>query len=129
MIEIQTCRSLYSKQFFRLSLNLTGKWNLDIDFFQVLTYCNFFNYSFIEKCYYFSITSYRVYDLQTDNFVKTVFFTQKVSKREDLMKISKLIFSKLANLIDFRFLHVYVTYIKFYFQNLGNCIEVKNWRR
>ena len=32
--------------------NLTEKWNLDIDFFQDLTYCNFPNFSLIEKCYW-----------------------------------------------------------------------------
>ena len=53
---VQTCRSLCSEQFctitfFRISYNLTGKWNLDIDFFQVLTHCNFPNFSLIEKCY------------------------------------------------------------------------------
>ena len=37
--------------FFRVSYNLTGKWNLDIDFFQVLTYCNFPSFGLIEKCY------------------------------------------------------------------------------
>ena len=46
---VQACRSLCSKQqfhiitFFRISYNLTKKWNLDIDFFQVLTYSNFPN--------------------------------------------------------------------------------------
>ena len=38
--------------FLRISYNLTGKWNLDIDFFQVLTYCKFSNFRLIEKCYY-----------------------------------------------------------------------------
>ena len=52
---IQTCRSLCSKQFrimtfFRISYNLTEKWNLDIDFFQALTCCNFPNLNLIEKC-------------------------------------------------------------------------------
>ena len=37
--------------FFRILYNLSGKWNLDIDFSQVLTYCNFPNFSLIEKCY------------------------------------------------------------------------------
>ena len=55
-VVVKTCRYLCSKQFcivtfFRISLNLTGKWNLDIDFFQVSTYCNFPNFSLIEKCY------------------------------------------------------------------------------
>ena len=53
----QICRSFRSKQFciitfFCISYNLTGKWNLDIDFFQVLTYCNFPNFDLIEKFYY-----------------------------------------------------------------------------
>ena len=56
MLRTQTCRSLCSKQFcmitfFRISYYLTGKWNLGIDFFQVLTYCNFPNFSLIEKSY------------------------------------------------------------------------------
>ena len=33
------------------SCNLIGKWNLDIDFFQVLTYYNFPNFDLVEKCY------------------------------------------------------------------------------
>ena len=37
--------------FFRISYNLTGKWNLGIDYFQVITYCNFPNFGLIEKCY------------------------------------------------------------------------------
>ena len=37
--------------FFCISFNLTGKWNLDIDFFQILTYYNFPNFNLIEKCY------------------------------------------------------------------------------
>ena len=53
-VVIQICRSFSSKQFciiifFRISYNLTEKWNLDIDFFQVLTYCNFPNFSLVEK--------------------------------------------------------------------------------
>ena len=49
-------RSSFSKQFFtitffRILYNLIEKGNLDIDFFQVLTYCNFPNFSLIEKCY------------------------------------------------------------------------------
>ena len=31
--------------FFRISYNLTEKWNLDINFFQVLIYCKFPNFS------------------------------------------------------------------------------------
>ena len=38
--------------FFRISYNLTGKWNLDIDFFKVLTYCNFPDFGLIEQCYW-----------------------------------------------------------------------------
>ena len=30
--------------FFHISYNLTGKWNFDIDFFQVLTCCNISNF-------------------------------------------------------------------------------------
>ena len=39
-----------------------------------------------------SIESYRVYDLQTDAFLKSVNLTQGVSKRKDLMKILNVIF-------------------------------------
>ena len=37
--------------FFRISYSLTGKWNFDIAFFHVLTYCNFFDFCLIEKYY------------------------------------------------------------------------------
>ena len=37
--------------FFHISYNLTGKWNFDIEFFQVLTFCNIFNYVLIKECY------------------------------------------------------------------------------
>ena len=42
-VPIQICRSLCSKEFciitfFHISYNLIGKWNLDIEIFQVLTY-------------------------------------------------------------------------------------------
>ena len=37
--------------FLRILYNLTGKWNLDIDFFQVLIYCYFPNFGLIEKYY------------------------------------------------------------------------------
>ena len=40
--------NLYGVTFFRISYNLTEEWNLDIDFFQALTYCNFSNFSLIE---------------------------------------------------------------------------------
>ena len=56
-ISVHICRSFRSKQFcimtfFRISYNLTRKWNLEIDFFQVLTYYNFPNFSLIKKCKY-----------------------------------------------------------------------------
>ena len=38
--------------FFHISYNLTGKWNFDIDFFQVLTCGNISNFALIEKCYW-----------------------------------------------------------------------------
>ena len=82
--------------FFRILYNLTGTWNLDIEFFQVLIYCNFRNFGSIFSIKNFKntkiapyevsqssiqsdnfIESYRVYDLlllQKDTFVKTVFF-------------------------------------------------------
>ena len=45
-----------------------------------------------------------------------------------------MIFAKLANFIDFRFLHVYVQstfcfFVQFCFQNLGNGREVENGHR
>ena len=47
---IQICRSFCSKQFciihffsYYIFYSLTGKLNFDIDFFQVLIYCNFFD--------------------------------------------------------------------------------------
>ena len=54
---IQVCRSFCSKQFCiiilcRILYNLTGKRNLDIDFFQALTYCIFPNFGLIEKLYW-----------------------------------------------------------------------------
>ena len=36
-------------RFFHISYNLTGKSNFKIDFFQVLTYCNFPNFCLVEK--------------------------------------------------------------------------------
>ena len=51
------CKSFCSKQFFspsffRIAYNLSEKWNFYIiDFFQVLTYCNFLNFGLIEKYY------------------------------------------------------------------------------
>ena len=38
-------------KFFRISYNFIGKWNSDIELFQVLTYCNFPDYNLIEKSY------------------------------------------------------------------------------
>ena len=35
--------------FFSISNNLNGKWNLDIDFLQVLTYGNILNFDSIEN--------------------------------------------------------------------------------
>ena len=37
--------------FFRILYNLTGKWNSDIEFFQVLICCNISNFDLIKKCY------------------------------------------------------------------------------
>ena len=56
-VGIQTCRPLSSKKFCIITFfsyliyDLTGKRNLDTDFFQVLTYCNFHNSGLIENCY------------------------------------------------------------------------------
>ena len=38
------------ERFFRISYNLTVKWNFYINFFQVLTNCEFTNFSLIKKC-------------------------------------------------------------------------------
>ena len=56
MLQSKFCKSLCSiqfciKTFFRISYNLSGKWNFDIDFFQVEIQCNFPNFGLIEKCY------------------------------------------------------------------------------
>ena len=37
--------------FFRISYNLTGKWNFDIDFFRIWICCKIFNFDLIKKCY------------------------------------------------------------------------------
>ena len=37
--------------FFHISYNLTGKWKIDNDFFQILTRCNIFNFGLIKECY------------------------------------------------------------------------------
>ena len=37
--------------FFHISYNLTGKWYFYIDFFQVLTCSNIYNFGLIERCY------------------------------------------------------------------------------
>ena len=55
-VAIPICRPFCSKQFyfrtfFRISYSLTGKQNLNINFFQVLTYYNIPNFGLIEKCY------------------------------------------------------------------------------
>ena len=34
-----------------MSYKLSEKWNLDTDFFQVSTYCEFLNLSSIKNCY------------------------------------------------------------------------------
>ena len=45
LVDIYVVNNFVSQLFFRISYNLIRKWNLDIDFFQVLTYCNFPNFS------------------------------------------------------------------------------------
>ena len=37
-VDLYVVNNFVSQLFFRISYNLTGKWNLDIDFFQVLNY-------------------------------------------------------------------------------------------
>ena len=51
LVDIYVENNFVSQLFFRISQNLIEKWNLDIDFFQVLTYCNFPNFSLVEKWY------------------------------------------------------------------------------
>ena len=52
LVDLYVVNNFVSYFFSRISYNLTGKWNLDIDFFQVLTNCNFPNFSLIQKCYW-----------------------------------------------------------------------------
>ena len=51
LVDLYVVNNFISYLFFRISYNLTEKWNLDINFFQVSTYYDFPNFSFIEKCY------------------------------------------------------------------------------
>ena len=52
--------------FCRISYNLSWKWNLDIDFFKFLTYCNFPNVIVIAKCnFVIEYTTFRRTDRQT----------------------------------------------------------------
>ena len=48
LVDFYVVKNFVSQLFFRISYNLTGKWNLDIDFFQVLTYCKLPNFSLIK---------------------------------------------------------------------------------
>ena len=43
--------------------NLTGKWNVDSDLFQVLIYCTFSNFGTIEK--YYEVHHLSVFDVYT----------------------------------------------------------------
>ena len=49
-VDLCVVNNFVSSYFFRISYNLTGKWNLDIDFFKVSTYHNFPNFNLIGKC-------------------------------------------------------------------------------
>ena len=40
-VDLYAVKNSVSQLFNRISYNLTGKWKLEIDFFQVLTYFNF----------------------------------------------------------------------------------------
>ena len=56
MLHSKFCKSICSiqfsnKTFFRISYDLSRKWNLEIYFFQVEIQCNFPNFGLIEKCY------------------------------------------------------------------------------
>ena len=51
LVDLYVVKSFVSSFLFCISQNLNGKWNFDIEFFQVLTDCNFPNFSLIEKCY------------------------------------------------------------------------------
>ena len=49
LVDLYVVNNFVSKLFFRILYNSTGnRWNLDIDFFQAFTYCNFPNFSLIE---------------------------------------------------------------------------------
>ena len=48
---VDLCSKQFCIIFFCMLYNLTGYWNFDINFFQVLKYCDFPNFSLIEKCY------------------------------------------------------------------------------
>ena len=49
-VDLCVVNNFVSSYFFRISYNLTGKWNLDIDFFKVSTYHNCPNFNLIGKC-------------------------------------------------------------------------------
>ena len=49
LVDLYVINNFVSPLFFRMSFNLTGNWNLDNEFFQVLTYCIFPNFSLIKK--------------------------------------------------------------------------------
>ena len=55
--------------FFHISYNLTGKWNFDTDFFQVLTCCNISNFGSNEKCY--KNIKYKCYNIKVLSLSKT----------------------------------------------------------
>ena len=48
-IDLFVVKNFVLYRFFRISYNLTGSWNFDFHFFQVLTHCNFYNFNSIEK--------------------------------------------------------------------------------
>ena len=49
LVDLYIVNNFISQLFFRISYNLTEKWNLGIDFYQILTHCNFSNLSLIEN--------------------------------------------------------------------------------
>ena len=63
--------------FFAISYNLTEKWNLDIDNFIVLTYCNFPNFSLFEKCYKDNQTKVKLSLYQSINLNEAISFKKK----------------------------------------------------
>ena len=50
LVDLYAVNNFVTELFFlyHISYDLSGKWNLDINFFQVLTFCNIPNFSLID---------------------------------------------------------------------------------